>query len=93
MGIHATLTLSQGYSLWRPQSEPTTSPDAVTNGGGGVGMRRASNRLRGGGGLLVGEGATCRTGGSGPVIAALHGFEPGIGTVLACRARQLDWPP
>ena len=45
MGIHATLMLAPGCSPWRPQSEPTTSPDAVTDGGGGADMRRASNRL------------------------------------------------
>jgi hypothetical protein len=44
MGIHATLMLAPGCSPWRPKSEPTTSPDAVTDGGGGAGMRRASNR-------------------------------------------------
>jgi len=36
-----------GCSPWRPQSEPTTSCDVVTDGGGGADMRRASNRLIG----------------------------------------------
>ncbi len=44
MGIHATLMLAPGCSPWRPKSEPTTSRDAVTDGGGGADMRRASNR-------------------------------------------------
>src|SRR6266576_2541676 len=35
MGIHATLMLAPGCSPWRPKSEPTTSPDAVTDGDGG----------------------------------------------------------
>jgi hypothetical protein len=47
MGIHATLMLAPGCSPWRPKSEPTTSPDAVTDGGGGADMRRASNRRSG----------------------------------------------
>jgi hypothetical protein len=47
MGIHATLMLAPGCSPWRPKPEPTTSPDAVTDGSGGAHMRRASNRLRG----------------------------------------------
>ncbi len=34
MGIHATLMLAPGCSPWRPKSEPTTSPDAVTDGDG-----------------------------------------------------------
>src|SRR5271166_1419730 len=44
MGIHATLMLAPGCSPWRPKSEPTTSPDAVTDGGGGADMRRAHTR-------------------------------------------------
>jgi hypothetical protein len=44
MGIPATFMLAPGRSPWRPQSEPTTSRDAVTDGGGGADMRRASNR-------------------------------------------------
>ncbi len=40
MGIHATLMLAPGCSQWRPKSEPTTSPDAVTDGGGGADMWR-----------------------------------------------------
>src|SRR6266516_5027600 len=44
MGIHATPMLAPGCSPWRPKSEPTTSPDAVTDGGGGADVRRASNR-------------------------------------------------
>ncbi len=44
MGTHVTLMLAPGCSPWRPQSEPTTPPDAVTDGGGGADMRRASNR-------------------------------------------------
>jgi hypothetical protein len=43
-GHPATFMLAPGCSPWRPQSEPTTSRDAVTDGGGGAGMRRASNR-------------------------------------------------
>jgi hypothetical protein len=42
MGIHATLMLAPGCS--RPKSEPTTSPDAVTDGGGGG--RPAARRAR-----------------------------------------------
>ena len=45
MGIPARFMLAQGRSPWRPQSEPTTSSDAVTDGGGEADMRRASNRL------------------------------------------------
>jgi hypothetical protein len=46
MGIHATPMLAPGCSPWRPQSEPkASSPDAVTDGGGGAEKRRASNRL------------------------------------------------
>jgi hypothetical protein len=47
MGIPATFMLAPGCSPWRPQSEPTTSRDAVTDGGGGADMRRASNRRLG----------------------------------------------
>jgi hypothetical protein len=43
-GHPATFMLAPGCSPWRPQSEPATSRDAVTDGGGGAGMRRASNR-------------------------------------------------
>src|SRR5579864_738962 len=35
-GIHATLMLTPGCSPWRPKPEPATSPDAVTDGGGGA---------------------------------------------------------
>jgi len=45
MGIHATLMLAPRCSQWRPKPEPTTSPDAATDGDGGADMRRASNRL------------------------------------------------
>src|SRR5260370_14848074 len=62
MGIHAALMLAPRCSPWRPKSEPTTSPDAVTDGGGGADMRRASNRairsawrLEGGGVTYVGR--------------------------------------
>ena len=53
MGIPATFMLAPGCSPWRPQSEPTTSRDAVTDGGGGADMRRASNRLRGERGIVI----------------------------------------
>jgi hypothetical protein len=37
MGIHATLVLAPGMLIVAgPESEPTTSPDAVTDGGGGA---------------------------------------------------------
>ncbi len=55
IGIHATLMLAPGCSPWRPKSEPTTSPDAVTDGGGEAGMRRASNRLIASGRLNCGH--------------------------------------
>jgi hypothetical protein len=42
MGIHATLMLAPGCSPWRPKSGSATSPDTVTDGGGGEDMRRAS---------------------------------------------------
>ena len=48
MGIHATLMLAPGCSPWRPKSELTTSPDAVTDGGGGADLRRARTRRSGG---------------------------------------------
>ena len=44
MGIPATFMLAPGCSPWGPQSEPTTSRDVVTDGGGGADMRRACNR-------------------------------------------------
>jgi hypothetical protein len=69
MGIHATLMLAPGCSPWRPKSEPTTSPDAVTDGGGGADMRRASNRP------ICTPSPSCRS-----VVAALQ-----IGRSVACR--------
>jgi hypothetical protein len=42
--VRLTRVRIAGCSPWRSQSEPTTSPNAVTDGGGGADMRRASNR-------------------------------------------------
>jgi hypothetical protein len=39
---HVTLVLARRCSPWRPQSEPTASPNAVTDGSGEADMRRAS---------------------------------------------------
>src|SRR5262249_13002146 len=55
MGIHAALMLAPGCS--RPKSEPTTSPDAVTDGGGGADLRRAVPAM---GGCLLDHGQDAR---------------------------------
>jgi len=54
LGIHATLTVP-GCSPRRPESEPATSPDAVTDGGGGADMRRAISADMRGRGLDSGQ--------------------------------------